>query len=134
MSLAHFLEINILLHDQPLFIIITGRNTKFFNIHVTELKVEYFVSFVCFVIHVFGSHIFVTGRAGLEPSAKLSFENRCSIGSSHDPEMIEQVRDRAGFPMSRLPQVQNVLRRACLRREVIDIPGNRSLTKQNKKQ
>lgn len=36
--------------------------------------------------------------------------------------MVQQIRHRRRFPVPRLPQIENMLGRAGLSREVIDVP------------
>lgn len=57
-----------------------------------------------------------------KPRAELRLQNRGGVSPAHYSEVVEQIRHRRRFPMPRLPQVQNVLGRTGLSREVIDVP------------
>lgn len=57
-----------------------------------------------------------------EPRAELRLQNRGCVGPAHYSEVVQQIRHRRRLPVPRFPQIQNVLGRAGLGREVIDVP------------
>lgn len=57
-----------------------------------------------------------------EPRAELRLQNRGGIGPAHYSKVVQQIRHRRRFSVPRFPQIQNVLGRAGLSREVIDVP------------
>lgn len=57
-----------------------------------------------------------------EPRAELRLQNRGGVGPAHYSKVVQQIRHRRRFSVPRFPQIQNVLGRAGLSREVIDVP------------
>lgn len=57
-----------------------------------------------------------------EPRAELRLEDRGRVGPAHNSEVVQQIRHRRRLPVPRFPQIQDVLGRASLGREVIDVP------------
>lgn len=63
-----------------------------------------------------------------EPRAELRLQNCGGVGSAHYSKMVQQIRHRRRFPVPRLPQIENMLGRTGLGREVIDVPVTRTKT------
>ena len=63
-----------------------------------------------------------------KPWAELRLQNCGSVSPAHYSKMVQQIRHRRRFSMPRLPQIQNMLGRAGLSCEVIDVPIIRTKT------
>lgn len=63
-----------------------------------------------------------------EPRAELRLQNRGGVGSAHYSKMVQQICHRRRFPVPRLPQIEDMLGRAGLSREIIDVPVTRTKT------
>ena len=59
---------------------------------------------------------------GRDPEFLL--DERGGVHASHDPERVHEIRDGRVLAVPRLPQIQDVLRRTHLRREIVDVPGH----------
>lgn len=67
---------------------------------------------------------YITRRSSHPGTAGGAFEDGGRVLAAHDAQNVQEVRHRARFAMPRLPKVENVLRRARLRREIVDVPKN----------
>lgn len=52
----------------------------------------------------------------------MALQDVGGVGPSHHPEDVQEIREGGGLPVPRLPQVQDVLRRAGLAGEVVQVP------------
>jgi len=62
----------------------------------------------------------------LEPGgdAEVGLNERGGVHASHHTQRVHEIRDGRVVAMSRLPQVQDVLRRTQLRREIVYVPAS----------
>ena len=64
--------------------------------------------------------------------AEVGLNERGGVHASHHTQRVHEIRDGRVVAMSRLPQVQDVLRRTQLRREIVYVPAshhNRKFTR-----
>ncbi len=68
----------------------------------------------------------------LQPGSRFFLNGAGGIHAPHDAQRVHEVCDGGVLPVPRLPQVQDVLRRARLRSEVIDVSEGENTQSRNR--
>lgn len=57
-----------------------------------------------------------------QPRAQLAFQQRRRVRAAHQPQHVQQVRDRRGLPVPGLPQVQYLIGGTGFHGEIVYVP------------